>query len=109
MISRIVPMSATSFRVVNDGVQNAPAAPMVQRRTLLRGAASRLQDGAMGEIVNLRQARKRQERARREAEAAANRVRFGRTGAEKRADAMEAERRDRAQDGARLETDPKDR
>ena len=57
----------------------------------------------MGEIVNLRQARKRQEWKRREAEAEANRIRHGRTAAEKRADALERERRERAQDGARLE------
>jgi len=37
----------------------------------------------MGEIVNLRQARRRAGKARREAEAAANRVRYGRTAAEK--------------------------
>ena len=57
----------------------------------------------MGEIVSLRQARKRAERARREAEAASNRVKFGRNAAEKRADALEAERLQRAQDGARIE------
>ncbi len=62
----------------------------------------------MGEIVNLRQARKRLERARREAEAAANRVRHGRTAAEKRTDALETERRERAQDGARLDPEPKE-
>ena len=57
----------------------------------------------MGEIVNLRQARKRVERAQREAEAASNRVKFGRTAGEKRADALEAERLRRAQEGARIE------
>ena len=57
----------------------------------------------MGEIVNLRTVRKRLEEARREAEAAANRVRFGRTAAEKRMDALAAERRERAVEGARLE------
>ena len=62
----------------------------------------------MGEIVNLRQARKRQERARRAAEAASNRVRYGRTAAEKRTDALEAGRRERAQDGARLDPEPKE-
>lgn len=62
----------------------------------------------MGEIVNLRQARKRRQRVLREAEAAANRVRFGRTAAERRTDALEAGRRERAQDGAHLEPEPKE-
>ena len=57
----------------------------------------------MAEIVNLRQARKHAARAAREAEAAANRLKFGRTAAEKRADALEAERLRRAQAGARIE------
>ncbi len=63
----------------------------------------------MGEIVNLRQARKRAERTRREAEAAANRVKYGRTAAEKRADALEAERLRRTQEGARLESGAEER
>jgi hypothetical protein len=63
----------------------------------------------MGEIVNLRLARKRQDRARREAEAAANRARHGRTAAEKRLDTLESERRERAQEGARLDPEPKER
>ena len=62
----------------------------------------------MGEIVNLRQARKRQERARHEIEAAANRVRYGRSAAEKRTDALETGRRERAQVGARLDPEPKE-
>lgn len=40
----------------------------------------------MTEIVNLRQARKAKARAEREAEAAANRARFGRTKADKAAE-----------------------
>lgn len=44
----------------------------------------------MAEIVNLRQARKAKARAQREAGAAANRAKFGRTKAEK--DAEEAKR-----------------
>jgi hypothetical protein len=63
----------------------------------------------MGEIVNLRQARRRAGKARREAEAAANRVRYGRTAAEKLADARQAERQERAQDGARLDPAPEKR
>ncbi len=44
----------------------------------------------MGDLVNLRRARKRKERLRDEADAAANRVLFGMTKAERRA--LEAER-----------------
>ena len=62
----------------------------------------------MGELVNLRQARKRREQARREAEAAANRRKFGRTAAEKQSDALEARRRERAHDGAQLNTEGKE-
>ena len=57
----------------------------------------------MGEIVNLRSARKA--RARREAEttAAANRAKHGRTKAEKTRDAAEAARRESILDGAARE------
>lgn len=44
----------------------------------------------MGEIVNLRMARKRKARAEAETEAAANRAKFGRTKAEKTRDEKEA-------------------
>jgi hypothetical protein len=48
----------------------------------------------MAKIVNLRQARKRKQRAQAEQEAAENRARFGRTPAEKqRIEAEEAEAR----------------
>jgi hypothetical protein len=63
----------------------------------------------MAEIVNLRQARRRRDRARHEAEAAANRAKFGRTGAVKKADANNAERAERILDGARLDDEPKER
>lgn len=54
-----------------------------------------------GKIVNLRQERKRRERKQAEGEAADNRRRFGRTKAEKAADAAaDAERR---KSSARLE------
>ncbi|WP_443970838.1 DUF4169 family protein [Sphingobium sp. CR28] len=46
----------------------------------------------MGEIINLRQARKRQARAARETEADANRLKFGRTKGERLADAAQSER-----------------
>lgn len=57
----------------------------------------------MGEVVNLRGARK--QRARTEAEQAAreNRARFGRTRAEKVRDAAEAARKAKAADQARLD------
>ena len=63
----------------------------------------------MGDIVNLHKTRKRLDRARREAEAAANRAKFGRTGAAKKADARAAERDRRTLDGARLDDQPKER
>lgn len=62
----------------------------------------------MGELVNLRRARKDRDRRRREDEAAENRVKFGRSKAEKQTtkaqDALEARRLD----GHRLDpsTDP---
>jgi hypothetical protein len=55
----------------------------------------------MAEIVNLRAARKAKARAAAANEAAANRGRFGRTKAEKNADAAERARRDQTLDGAK--------
>lgn len=57
----------------------------------------------MAEIINLRTARKAKARAAAMATAAQNRVLHGRTRAEKSADHAEAERRDRALDGAKLD------
>ena len=57
----------------------------------------------MGEVVNLRQARKERARAAADAKAAANRARFGRTKAEKQADRADADRARKAVDGAELE------
>ena len=62
----------------------------------------------MAEIVNLRRARKDKARHQREAEAAANRRRFGRTRAEKATDDDARERTRRTLDGNRLETEDKD-
>ena len=53
----------------------------------------------MAEIVNLRQARKAKARAGKEADAAANRAKFGRTKAEKQAEAAKAALADKALDG----------
>ena len=57
----------------------------------------------MGEVVNLRRARKARDRTAGEAQAAANRVAFGRTKAERTNDAAEKARRIRALDGAKRE------
>lgn len=59
----------------------------------------------MGEIVNLRRARKEKERRERDSEAAANRRRFGRTKAEKNIDRDAAERASRSHDSKRLDSD----
>lgn len=57
----------------------------------------------MADVVNLNRFRKTRERAERTKEAEANRVRFGRTKAEKERDRMEAERTTRFLDGQKLE------
>lgn len=55
----------------------------------------------MGEIVNLRTARKAKAKAEREVAAQANRAKFGRTKGEKARDASDAARAARLIDGAR--------
>ena len=55
----------------------------------------------MGEVINLRRARKAKARDQAEVQAAANRAAFGRTLAEKQADRAETHRRARELDGAR--------
>ena len=60
----------------------------------------------MAEIVNLNRARKARARDAAALEAERNRVRFGRTGAEKRSDAAERSARCSLLDGRRLERDP---
>ena len=60
----------------------------------------------MSEIVNLRLVRKAKRRADAEAEAAANRVRHGRTLGARAAQAMEADHARRVLDGARRVGDP---
>jgi len=57
----------------------------------------------MAEPINLNKARKAKARASKEAEAAANRVRFGRTKAEKLADQRTAERAARKLDDTKRE------
>lgn len=59
----------------------------------------------MAEIINLRQIRKQRERAEKEAKAAANRRRFGRTKAERRASEAEEDRAARDLDGKQLRRD----
>ena len=63
----------------------------------------------MGEIVNLRLARKRKAREEREVEAAANRALHGRTKAEKRADETSRGRREAILDGHQLDRPEPDR
>lgn len=58
-----------------------------------------------GEVVNLRRARKARDRAERETVAAANRVAFGRTKAERTVTTMEGARSARRLDGHLLESD----
>lgn len=57
----------------------------------------------MGDIVNLNRFRKSRDRAEREKEAEANRIRFGRTKAEKERDRLDRERLTRAVEGSRLD------
>ncbi|MCW1382909.1 DUF4169 family protein [Novosphingobium sp. KCTC 2891] len=57
----------------------------------------------MGEVVNLRQARKAKARDTAATLAAANRAKFGRTSGEKARDSAEASRAARLLDGARRE------
>ena len=57
----------------------------------------------MGEVVNLRRARKAKARIEAQATAATNRAAFGRTRAEKQRDTAARERLDRHLDGARLD------
>ncbi|MEM9684627.1 MAG: DUF4169 family protein, partial [Pseudomonadota bacterium] len=74
------------------------------------GRGERRQTGRdMGDIVNLRGERKRRERIRKATKAAENRVRFGKTKAEKDRLAAEIERDSAAHDGRRLDREPDDR
>jgi Domain of unknown function (DUF4169) len=60
----------------------------------------------MADILNFNKARKRQQKAAREQQAAENRIRFGRTKAEKQLDAARAEADTRKLDGLKLEPAP---
>ena len=57
----------------------------------------------MGDIVNLRQVRKARDKVEKEASAAENRIRHGRSGASKAADRLAREKREALLDGARRE------
>lgn len=57
----------------------------------------------MGDVVNLNKARKARARSDAKATAEANRVKFGRTRAEKERDRIDKARADRLIDGAKLE------
>jgi hypothetical protein len=60
----------------------------------------------MGNVVNLRLARKRKAREQAEAQAAANRRKFGRTPAQRAAEAAEAEEARRKLDRLKLDDPP---
>ncbi|AEG50244.1 hypothetical protein Sphch_2599 [Sphingobium chlorophenolicum L-1] len=60
----------------------------------------------MGDVINLRQARKARARADKDRLAQGNRVKFGRTKAERLAQSAEEERRNRKIEGARRENRP---
>ena len=62
----------------------------------------------MGDIVNLRQVRKRAARKDREAEAAANRAKFGQTKAERAVKQREAEKLRKTLDGAKHDAPAKE-
>ena len=57
----------------------------------------------MGELINLNKARKTRSRAQAKADAAANRVRFGRTGVQKSADKMQIASETRSLDEKKLD------
>nr|WP_087574828.1 DUF4169 family protein [Sphingomonas sp. CDS-1] len=64
----------------------------------------------MGDIINLRQARKAKARADKDRLAQSNRAKFGRTKAERQVQSLEEERKNRQIEGARLDNkgdDPK--
>lgn len=57
----------------------------------------------MDDVVNLRQVRKARDKTEKEAKAAENRIRHGRTGAQKAADRLAQEKREALLDGVRRE------
>ncbi len=59
----------------------------------------------MGEIINLRKARKTRERAAKANDAESNRARYGRTLSERESDRLHAEQATRRLDGARVMQD----
>ena len=59
----------------------------------------------MGDVINLRRARKAKAKGAAEVQAAENRARHGRTTSEKKRDDSETKRLDRIVDGARLHRD----
>ena len=69
------------------------------------GRVSEREPWAMAEIINLREARKRKNRADKEARAAQKRAQHGRTGAETKRTAKERERSKKLLDGNKLDPD----
>ena len=60
---------------------------------------------AVGDLVNLRQVRKSKGRARKQQQAAENRIKYGRSKSDRRKDEIEEARQDKAMDGKRLDND----
>jgi Domain of unknown function (DUF4169) len=64
----------------------------IDRRPRLHNDQTRVTEAAMGDLVNLKQFRKRVAKERSEREAAANRARFGRTRSEREREELRGER-----------------
>lgn len=72
---------------------------------LLLPAGNQHNGGNMGDLVNLKQFRKRAAREQSEQQAAANRSRFGRTRAERKRDELRASRADSLLDQHRIDSE----
>jgi hypothetical protein len=92
---------------LTEGGLGSTAAPgrASQKPTGAYGAARECGRTGMADIVNLNQVRKAKARRRKEAEASANRAKFGRTKAERLREEDERTREERAQDGRLIERD----
>jgi hypothetical protein len=62
----------------------------------------------MAEIINLNKHRKAKTRDAHESQSAANRIKYGRTKAEKQNDRQEEQKRDRTHQDKKLDIEPKD-
>jgi len=75
---------------------------------MARTDEARYRQGMTAEILNLRQARKARARTEAEAQAAANRAKFGRTKAERQRAQMDSARMEKHIDGAKRDSDAHD-